>query len=492
MKNVLEERRKKMLQIMLRSLVGLTFILLVVEVVDSWNYLEDEFMIPILVAALILLPTLLLINKRAPSWIAASIWQVFSLVAIVFTDTPEGLIAGKSSLIWVIAILPAAFILPPWTSFLTAAVTNGMVFLLALQSDISYGQILPGVNAYLLGMLWVIALLSWLASKNMIAALQSAYAEQERLTAILENAADGIVVLGPDGHIERANPVALNFFDGKLAELARPENNAEVEVPDGRIVSLNWAHVEGVGNVAVIRDVTTEMEAAQMKDAMLGVVSHELRTPLSAIMGAAEMLQQIKERDMMDSIIEIVVRNGARLLRLVNDLLDRAQLQKGEFSLELSSFYPQNLEQELIDIVYQHRENRDLQIDLDFQANKEKAIRGDLGRIVQIARNLIDNAVKFTQQGSVVIKATVENMVLNITVTDTGAGIPAAQLPNIWEAFRRGADYGTRSTQGVGLGLSIVHALVKKMNGETAVKSTVGKGSVFTVRIPLEGSDEQK
>jgi signal transduction histidine kinase len=492
MNEVLESRRKSMLQIMLQSILALVVIIFLVEIIESWNYVEEEFMIPVLVIALSLISGLLILNRYVSSWIVALLWQVLVFTLIIFTDTPEGLIAGKSSLVWVLPILPAAFIARPWTSFLSAGVANGLVFWLASKSTMTYGQILPGVNVYLLALLWIIALLSWLAAKNMIAALENAYAEQERLTAILENAADGIVVLGKDGHIERANPVALNLFDGKLVELARPENNAEVEVPDGRIVSLNWAHVPGVGNVAVIRDVTTEMEAAQMKDAMLGVVSHELRTPLAAIIGAADMLQAIEDRAMMDGLIEIVLRNGARLLRLVNDLLDRAQLQKGEFSLEVKPFSPQSVEQELLDIVTQHRETTKLQIELDFHTDTDGPILGDLGRIVQIARNLIDNAVKFTTEGNIRVKAYLENATLRITVVDTGMGIPPAQLPNIWQAFRRGADYGTRRTQGVGLGLSIVHALVTKMGGETDVKSTEGQGSVFKITIPLESTNESE
>ena len=437
MNEILEARRKALLRIMLLGIFSLVFLITIVEVIDSWNYLAEEFMIPVLVAALIFIPLLLLLNKRGPSWIVALIWQIFLFASIIFTDTPEGLIAGKSSLVWVIAILPAAFIAPPWASYASAGVASGLVFWLAGQSTVTYGQILPGVNVYLLGLLWIIALLSWLASKNMIAALEAAYAEQERLTAILENAADGIIVLGQDGHIERANPVALNFFDGKLEELARPENNAEVEVPDGRIVSLNWAQVPGVGKVAVIRDVTTEMEAAQMKDAMLGVVSHELRTPLAGIMGAADLLKAMTERALMNDVIEIIVRNGDRLLRLVNDLLDRAQLQKGEFNLDTRLFSPISLEQELLDVVNQHREKTDLEIELDFRSDSDNPIFGDLGRIVQIARNLIDNAVKFTEEGSVRIKSYIADATLTITVIDTGMGIHPAQLPNIWESAQR-------------------------------------------------------
>ena len=487
MDEVLEARRKSMLRRMLQGIFLLILIAFIVEVVESWDYLGDEFMIPLLVAMLILIPVLLVINKHAPSWVAALIWQFFLFTSVSFADTPEGLIAGKSSLVWVLPILPAAFIFRPWASFASAGAATGLVFLLATKSTETYGQILPGVNVYLLTMLWVIALLSWLAAKNMLTALQSAYAEQERLTAILENAADGIVVLGPDGHIERANPVALNFFDGQLEELARPENESEITVPDGRIVSLNWAHVPEVGNVAVVRDVTREMEVAHMKDAMLATVSHELRTPLAGILGAVDVLKMTTaEMPKITNMIEIIARNGARLLRLVNDLLDRAQLESGEFNLEESPFTPEELKRDLIDLIEQHRKNVTIEVKLVFRFDNNNHLFGDLGRVLQILRNMVDNAVKFTEKGKVTVKVEIEKAEIRASVTDTGKGIPAQQLPDIWKAFRRASDFDTRKAQGVGLGLSIAHALVIKMNGEVDVNSTLGQGSKFKVFLPLE------
>ena len=490
MNEILEIRRKSMLRIMLWGILVLVFLAFLVEVAESWNYVEKEFMIPVLVAALILIPFLLVLNKYAPSWTVALLWQFLLFTLIYFTDTPEGLIAGKSSLVWVLPILPAAFIARPWTSFLSAGVATGFIFWLASKSTMAYGQILPGVNVYLLAMLWIIALLSWLAARNMIAALQNAYAEQERLTAILENAADGIVVLGPDGHIERANPVALNFFDGQLEELARPENESEITVPDGRIVSLNWAHVPGVGNVAVVRDVTREMEVAQMKDAMLATVSHELRTPLAGIMGAVDVLKMTtSDLPKIKNVIEIIARNGARLLRLVNDLLDRAQLESGEFNLEESPFTPEELERDLTDLIEQHRKIVAIDMALEFRFDRNNHLLGDLGRMVQIMRNIVDNAVKFTEEGKVTVKVDIEDALIRARVIDTGKGIPAQQLPDIWKPFRRSSDFDIRKAQGVGLGLSIAHALVLKMNGDVDVKSTVGQGCEFRIFLPLEYAD---
>lgn len=485
---ILEERRKKMLQTML---IGIFLAVLIAFARDVFDYIRcrdagcftNGFMFPVNLSILVLSAALIIGSKHLPSWIPALIWQAFALTVILFVDSPEQLIAGKSSLAWVVAILPAAFIAHPNASFLTAGTATGLILWLSKQA---YGQVWPGVNVYLLAMLWVIALLAWIAAHNMITAIKNAYTEQERLSAILENVADGIVVLGRDGVVLRANPVALNMLDGEIESLTRPAENTQVKIPDGRIISLNWAKVPDVGNVAVVRDVTREMEIARMKDAMLAVVSHELRTPLSGILGAAQLMKISREPSIIDSGVQIIQRNGDRLLRLVDDLLDRAQIESGEFSLLLKPFAPSTLRSEIKELLEQHSLKTETNLELIFGADRDDMILGDMGRVVQIVRNLIDNAVKFTPEGSVQVTIEIEDALVMISIVDSGVGIPPQQLPDIWQPFRRASNFDTRSTQGVGLGLSIVHALVMQMNGDLSVQSKVGQGSAFYISLPLE------
>ena len=188
----------------------------------------------------------------------------------------------------------------------------------------------------------------------------------------------------------------------------------------------------------------------------------------------------------METGIQIIERNGGRLLRLVNDLLDRAQIESGEFSLLLNPFAPDALKAEMQDLLEQHSAATSLDIQFAFNADRDDPILGDLGRIVQIARNLIDNAIKFTLEGGVLVQVEIEDALIMLTVTDSGVGIPPQQLPDIWQPFRRASDFDTRTTQGVGLGLSIVHALVTQMNGDLDVQSKVGEGSRFYISLPLE------
>jgi len=174
----------------------------------------------------------------------------------------------------------------------------------------------------------------------------------------------------------------------------------------------------------------------------------------------------------------------------VNDLLDRAQLESGEFLLEENPFSPEALREELSDLIEQHQENTRVAISLDFHFDRDNDLFGDLGRVIQILRNIIDNAVKFTEEGKVVIKVDIEDAYLYVRVIDTGKGIPAQQLPDIWKPFRRSSDFDIRKAQGVGLGLSIAHALILKMNGTVDIVSTVGKGSEFQISLPMEYVNE--
>ena len=204
------------------------------------------------------------------------------------------------------------------------------------------------------------------------------------------------------------------------------------------------------------------------------------------VMGAAEMMTVSQEEGILETGIEIVLRNAKRLLRLVNDLLDRAQIESGEFSLVLKPFAPDELRAELHELLAQHSETSPLNLALSFDADRDAPLLGDLGRILQIARNLIDNAVKFTSEGSVDVQVKIEDAVVMLTVEDSGAGIPPQQLPDIWQPFRRASDYDTRTTQGVGLGLSIVHSLTQQMFGDVDVQSKVGEGTRFYISLPLE------
>jgi signal transduction histidine kinase len=247
--------------------------------------------------------------------------------------------------------------------------------------------------------------------------------------------------------------------------------------------------VRGVGKVAIVRDISRQVEIERAKDAMLGVVSHEMRTPLAAIIGFAEMIAL--RSDLAAEMASRIHANAQRLIHMVDDLLDHAQAQAGVLKIHREAVSLPSLMQAVISTMGGLASERRLLLKTDIDPELPETIMGDGGRLQQILLNLIGNAIKFTEQGEVNVLFQKMESEWSIVVRDTGIGIPEERLPDIFEPFRRGSDYATRRHQGAGLGLSIVKKLVTLMGGRIDVESTIGRGSVFTVTLPLhKGSNE--
>jgi signal transduction histidine kinase len=251
---------------------------------------------------------------------------------------------------------------------------------------------------------------------------------------------------------------------------------------------------QNLGTVAVFRDFTREAEIDRMKSTFVSFASHELRTPLNAIMGYTELLQEQvygplsgKQRD----VTKRILANTNHMLSLVSNLLDRAQIEAGTLELNISPFSPAKVISEAVgamDVLAQHKE---LDLSCEIAADLPAEAVGDWQRVSQIVINLIGNALKFTQAGSVHIRAYRPDTDLwAIDVSDTGIGISKEAQTYIFEPFRRADESPTREYKGAGLGLSIVKQLVEMMGGKITLDSEIGKGSTFTITLPLDlGAD---
>jgi signal transduction histidine kinase len=181
------------------------------------------------------------------------------------------------------------------------------------------------------------------------------------------------------------------------------------------------------------------------------------------------------------------VSNVGRLKVLVNSLLDQAQIQSGTLKLVRIPFSPEKVVREIHSLMSGLAQEKGLAFDVEIGTNLPGNVQGDPERVHQIFVNLVGNAIKFTDQGSVTMRVfPVDDKNWGFSVSDTGDGIPAARLPDIFKPFRRGADYATRTRQGAGLGLSISKQLVELMGGEIHVNSKSGQGTTFRVILPLE------
>ena len=256
--------------------------------------------------------------------------------------------------------------------------------------------------------------------------------------------------------------------------------------------------------IAVLRDITAvheqdlEIDAArqsveaaiQSKDHFLANMSHELRTPLNAIIGFSEMLVSRtlcpSDPDKQRDYARIINQSGQHLLSVVNSILDMSKIQSGTFSIIPEPFEAAPLIDLCCDMVALKAQEGGIRFIRDY-ATKLEPLVGDKRACKQILINLLSNAVKFTPQGGqVTVRARPEGNALVLSVADTGIGIAAADLPRLGDAFFQALPTLSRPFEGTGLGLSVVRGLVGLHGGTIEIESELGKGTLVTIRLPLD------
>ncbi|MFL5884150.1 MAG: ATP-binding protein, partial [Thermoleophilaceae bacterium] len=229
-----------------------------------------------------------------------------------------------------------------------------------------------------------------------------------------------------------------------------------------------------------------EAEADRLKDDFFALVSHELRTPLTSIIGYLDLVLEEPERLDPDTarFLEVVARNGRRLHRLVGDLLFVAQVEAGTLAIEKGSVDLTSAVAESVEAARPRAEERGILLRVD--AQRVPACSGDADRIGQTLDNLISNAIKFTpEEGSVDVMLRRDGGDAVIEVRDTGIGIPPDDMDRLFERFFRSSLATEQAIQGVGLGLTIAKAIVETHGGRISVESEPGRGTTFTVRLPV-------
>ncbi|MBX3083083.1 MAG: HAMP domain-containing protein [Anaerolineae bacterium] len=232
------------------------------------------------------------------------------------------------------------------------------------------------------------------------------------------------------------------------------------------------------------------LEALRMKTQILSNVSHDARTPLTTIMLHSELLQRGTYGAVTDKQaqrLESILVSARQLLGFINNLLGEAQLSSGNLRLHMAPLSPAQLIREISLVVVPLAERKELKMTLEVDASVPAQIVSDSDRLKQIITNLCDNAIKFTASGQISVNLTkMDATHLLLTVKDTGRGIPKEALERIFDAFWQVDGSSTRDVnRGVGLGLSIVKQLVTAMNGMITVESELGKGTTFTIQLPM-------
>jgi PAS domain S-box-containing protein len=240
-----------------------------------------------------------------------------------------------------------------------------------------------------------------------------------------------------------------------------------------------------LANARLLEELT---RSNQLKEDFVGTMSHELRTPINILLGYNEMLRDGTYGSLTPAQVNILERmdkNVRELLDLVNATLDLSRLQSRRVPLTRQDVWVSKFLTELEAEI--HQLNRKPALQLEWQVAADLPIlRTDLVKLSMILKNIILNALKFTEEGTVTISAFPQDKGITFIVTDTGPGISPELLPVIFEPFRQGTNSSTQRQGGVGLGLYIVRQLLTRLAGTVAVESKVGRGSTFRVWIPRE------
>jgi PAS domain S-box-containing protein len=540
-----DARRGRILNILLAgafvlSVLALVVVLIAFSVLSSWDKPGNSLLLITIVVLGLGSVGLFYINQRATKF-AAFLFLLLLSIAFAFSDVPAELANGRSTFVFLITIAISSLLLTPISSFFFA-IGNGI--LIAILSSIA--GVVPNIPAIV--SFFMLALISWLSSRSLEQALselrdintnldkivrERTHALAEALTrerieagrsqAILESIADGVIVFDTQGSAIQANPALSNLISvplnnilnmtvsklvetspmdaknkgtlaGLLTKPGRQHTSYRVEwgektlsISSGQVLDRDSSEV---GTVAVFRDFTKEAELEKMKSAFVAMVSHELRTPLSAILGYAEIFMEqiygsLNEKQM--NMTNRIVSNTRRLLSLINDLLDQAQMEAGKLKIKYETIRPGDLLENLHSVMDKLTTDKGLSLTSELDPNMPEALSGDSARLQQILVNLVNNAVKFTERGSIHVQLSrLDEDNWGISVTDTGKGIPKDEIQYIFDTFRQVEGTTTRVHGGFGLGLSIVKQLVNLMGGNISVESELGRGSTFSITLPCE------
>ena len=356
------------------------------------------------------------------------------------------------------------------------------------------------------------------------------------LTAIITNLADGLLVTDLEGKITQWNPAlvamfgfeAINLkgrdcseiFGSELAEMIRQTQQqpsevvtAEIELAQHRFgqavataiqkesVSFTNSKYQSTGSVILIRDITAEKEVDRMKTDFLSTVSHELRTPLTSVLGFAKLINKKLDEVIFPAVntednktkravkqvgsnIEIIVSEGERLTTLINDVLDIAKMEAGKIEWKMEPVRVEEVMKRAIAATSALFQQNGLKLIKELEPGLPE-IRGDEDRLIQVVINLISNAVKFTEQGSVTLKVQRTDEQITTSVIDTGIGIAPEDQPQVFDKFKQVGDTLTDKPKGTGLGLPICKQIIEHHGGQIGVESEVGKGSNFYFTLPI-------
>jgi two-component system, OmpR family, phosphate regulon sensor histidine kinase PhoR len=350
------------------------------------------------------------------------------------------------------------------------------------------------------------------AFNNMADKLQLSIKEvterQNRLEAILKSMDSGVIAIDKNYKVIMINPYAKEMFridkdiigqnlmdtirDFELESIFKKNAEEYTEIkllwPKERNLRIKTADIindnELIGTVAVVQDITDIKRLENVRSQFVANVSHELKTPLTSIKGFAETLKFVEDPERRDKFLDIINDEAERLTRLINDILTLSSIEQHRED-KSETINVEEIVQDVYCLMKNTAESKNIK--LQILRNKDIYIIGDRDKFKQMLINLVDNAIKYSEEGAQVFIGTdiIQNKQI-IWVEDTGVGMSNEHLSRIFERFYRVDKARSRAEGGTGLGLAIVKHIVLSLNGNIEVESQIGKGTKFTVSIPFK------
>ena len=299
----------------------------------------------------------------------------------------------------------------------------------------------------------------------------------------------------------KCKEIHTNSLKGESTTITRPVHfkNSGVQLYyEFRVNPLKDEDGNIVGSVVSGRDINEiyeaklEAEAATaLKSKFVTTISHELRTPLNAIIGMSNHLAKFNTQENLSEDIEILKQASDNLLALITDVLDFSKLESDKAVITKNEINLENYFDDVVKLYAPLMVEKNLLLNVEISENIPKHVLFDKSKLNQILSNLFSNAIKFTDSGSITLKVLQleENQgvsKIQISIADTGIGIPESELTRVFESFAQSSSSSQRFIGGTGLGLAITKKLVNLLNGEINVKSTEGNGTIFTVELDFE------
>lgn len=313
---------------------------------------------------------------------------------------------------------------------------------------------------------------------------------------------------------------SLSFYSAKIAKIKQSKAISKGDIANEKLAVIKWMIVlfcilasfflvalisviyrylrkNALSNKILKKSKLKAENLANSKEEFLANMSHEIRTPLNAIVGFTNQLFKSKQATEQVDQINIIKKSSEHLLHIVNEILDYSKLENGSIKLENVSFNPVEIAEEVRDMLREKSLEREILVSVEVAKNLPVTLIGDPVRIRQIILNLVSNAIKFTENGKVVIRLNC-NLLIDkkidfiIQVEDTGIGIPKDKIDQIFNMFVQAESDTTRKYGGTGLGLTICKRIVDVYGGTINVESEPQKGTIISVTIPLEIAEKEK